>query len=513
MPSNAMTDDHPDHRPAGRPADATRRGVLRAAAAVGVAAVGGVGLAGRALGRGGDGAGSGGSGAGPSVGRAKGKARNVVFMVSDGMSAGTLQIADSWARRHLGRPGAWPSLWGSPGVRRATVRTHSADGLVTDSAAGGTAWGCGVHVNNGAINVTPEGAQTLPILVRARQAGKRTGVVTTARVTHATPASFYANSPLRDYEGLIASELLERGIDVALGGGARFFPKELLDKHPGVRVVRTAGELAAAAAEGKDGRLLGLFHQHHVAHVLDRGPETPSLPAMTRVALERLSAAPEGFVLQVEGGRIDHAAHNNDAGSLLHEQLEFDECVGLVAAWARERGDTLVVVTTDHGNANPGLTLYGRDGDRAFERLAGAARSFEWVHDRMAPLKSAQARAEAFPAYAREATGQDLSAAELAPALACLRGEGVMPFGEMNKWTSVLGATLAGRWGVAFASPNHTADYVECTALGPGSEPVGGLMDNVDLHGVMVEALGLPPGELTPEMREPMKVEKPVKPD
>lgn len=268
-----LADAHPDHNPP-RP---TRRAFLQSASALAAAA---------AL---------------PTLARAaqpapaapappKVRAKNIIFMVSDGMSFGTLSLGDMFIRQSQPKDqqvgGRWTRLWKEPGVRRATARTHALDSLVTDSAAGGCAWGSGRHINNGAINMLPDGTQLLPIQVQAKQAGKAIGVVSTARITHATPASFYANAARRDYEQIIAEQLLTRGVDVALGGGARFFPKELLDQHASVHVVRAAAELAAAPEKG---RLLGIFDPTHIPYVIERPATVPSLPDMTLAALDRLS--------------------------------------------------------------------------------------------------------------------------------------------------------------------------------------------------------------------------------
>lgn len=423
---------------------------------------------------------------------------NVIFMVSDGMSAGTLALADLMSRRRDGRGSRWMELWKNPGVVRATAFTASADSPVTDSAAGGSAWGCGFHVNNESLNVTPEGTERTPILVRARAAGKATGVVTTARVTHATPASFYANTLKRDLEGPIAEQLLARGIDVALGGGAKFFPQSLLDGHAKVKVVRTKAELAGLRADpaAGSGRVLGLFDNDHVPYVLDSAanpaPTAPSLADMTGTALTLLAPRPGGFVLQVEGGRVDHAAHANDAGSLVAEQLAFDESIGVVREFVKDRDDTLVIITSDHGNANPGLTFYGPNALTRFDRLRDVKHSAEWVFGRL-DLKSPGTLATQVRDAAAAATGIVLSTTESQMVADSIAGKRVSPFAAANAPVSVLGGILADSLGVAFLSPNHTSDLVEVTAFGPGSEGLPRVIDNVDLWSTMVAALDLDP--------------------
>ena len=423
------------------------------------------------------------------------RATRVIVMVSAGMRTGTLSLADMLHRDLRGVPSNWCRLWTEPGVRRSMVRTASADSLVTDSAAASTAWSIGQAVNNGAICFTPGNAQPAPILVRAKQAGLATGLVTTTHITHATPAAFVANVPARSLATPIAAQILDRGVDVALGGGSRYFSDELLARHADVTVVRSAAELAAAHGAAADGRLLGLFAQDHVPFLLDRDESHPALEAMTRTALQRLDRAAEGFVLQVEGGRVDHAAHGNDAGSLVAEQLEFDRALGVAMEYALGRDDTLLIVTTDHANANPGLTLYGEPGNAGFARLTNAKRSFEWIQRRMGEAADRAAAASMLPGLIVEATGGlELRRADVEWLERALverqRVDGFLARGR--DFNCTLGSLLANHYAVSFVSPNHTADMVELTAIGVGAERVEPVSHLADLHGVMTSALGLP---------------------
>jgi alkaline phosphatase len=422
--------------------------------------------------------------------RSKPLARNVIFMVSDGMSFGTLTLADMLIQQREQRSSSWVSLWDRPGVRRASMKTFSANALVTDSAAAGSAWGGGVHVNNGVINHTPDGQDLTPILVQARHNGKATGLVTTTRVTHATPATFIANVPKRSQENEIARQILDRGVDVTLGGGARHFPKALLEKYPDVRVVRNRDELDRAGQDGS--RLLGIFADSHMHHELDRDPaKEPSLAEMTAAALARLSACSDGFVMQIEGGRVDHGAHANDVGALLYDQVAFDEAVALAAAFVAERDDTLLIVTTDHGNANPGLTFYGQEGIEKFKRIGGISRSFEWILREAG--KAGAEREGALPGIIERATGVTLDTDELEILHRAYGRERVDPFKPANAPGLVLGSLLANHLGVAFLSPNHTSDFVELTAIGPGADQLPPMIDNVDVHPWLVGVLDLSP--------------------
>jgi len=424
-----------------------------------------------------------------------GRARSIIFMVADGMSTGTLTLADLARRERSGHASRWVSLWEVPGVVRSTSRTHAADSLVTDSSAAASTWGIGRKINNGVVNITPDGVEHEPILVTASKAGLATGLVTTTRVTHATPAGFIANVPSRDMEKEIAPQLLDRRVDLVLGGGERYFPPELLARHPDLTTVRSRGDLELASLDvgtGRQGagRLLGLFGRDHVQWALDRGPSIPSLSDMTRAALTRLTRSPRGFILQIEGGRVDHAAHHNDAGSLIAEQLDFDDAIGAALEFVARDPSILLIVTTDHGNGNPGLTLYEKAGNEGFARLLRVSRSFEWIASQLSRSRDEE-RKDTLLQSVREGAGVTLKPEEADMVLRAARKERVDPFAPANSGMLVLGSVLANHFGVAFLSPNHTADMVEVTALGPGAERIGPIIDNTDLYRVMRDALSI----------------------
>ena len=158
-------------------------------------------------------------------------AKNIIFMVSDGMSTGTLNMADLFLNRKYGKGSNWLQLYKDNKVKRALMDTASASSIVTDSAAGSSSWGGGVRVNNGSLNVGPDGKPNLPILQKFKKAGKMAGCVTTVAITHATPAGFCVNSAKRSAQDDIAEMYLALGFDVMMGGGNNFFdPKVRKDK-------------------------------------------------------------------------------------------------------------------------------------------------------------------------------------------------------------------------------------------------------------------------------------------
>ncbi len=416
--------------------------------------------------------------------------RNLIFLISDGMSTGTLALADLMTQELEGRPSHWYAMLARDGARRSAVQTASANSMVTDSASASTAWGIGERVNNGAIGFTPDRRTPEPILHQAKRAGKATGLVTTATLSHATPAGWSCNIPTgRGDETNIARQMMERDYDLLLGGGRRFYTDEAIALGSDYAKVFTRDELLALPAD-HPGRLIGVFNGSHMSFELDRPDNEPHIAEMARAAIERLARHPHGFVLQIEGGRVDHAAHSNDAGSLVHEQMAFDKALGVALDFAAARDDTLVITTTDHANANPGLTEYTRTGRNGFLRLAQWKHSFEWINRRLAETDKTP---EDHRRIIAQATTVELNDDELATVMRWRAGEPVIPFRGLNKDHGPLGSVLANHNSVAFISGNHTADHVEQTAFGPGADTIPPLLHLSDMNREIVRLLDLPP--------------------
>lgn len=431
-----------------------------------------------------------------------GSVRNLIFMVADGMSAGTLALADHACRHASGQPCHWWRLLGTTGSHRSLVSTHSADSVVTDSAAASAAWSTGVKHNNETLCIAPDGTPLTPLLIRAKATGRRVGVCTTTTITHATPAGFYASCPKRDLQAQIGQALVDSAVDLALGGGRAYVPASITSRHADIRHVHTRADLLALPPGALNaGRVIGTFDADHIRMALERPAEQPTLEESARAALSLLADSPGGFALQIEGGRVDHAAHNNDACALLAEQLEFDRVLAMVAEFTLGRPDTLLVATTDHATANPGLTLYGKRSFAGLRRLAEGRRSFEWL---FAQAKSralaegkpgaapAPAMAAALAALVKEHLSIELGTARTRTLERALAKEQADPFLERASPPCVLGSLLADDLGVAFISPHHAADHVELLALGAAAETFPPALDNTQVHDHVALLLGLP---------------------
>lgn len=428
------------------------------------------------------------------------RAKNIIFMVSDGMSSGTFNMADMMSKRQLGKQSAWLELNVSVGARRAMMETASADSLVTDSAAGGSAWGGGQRVFNGRLNQDEKGVCHKPILQKFKAAGKSVGCVTTVPITHATPASFCICNESRKNQADIAKQYLDLKFDVMLGGGLEFFDKNLrkdsqdvfaLFDAQGYGVAKSKGDLDALKLINKP--VLGVFHESALPYTIDHlndenyKKNIPTLREMSLFAIEKMNTNPNGFVMQIEGGKVDWAAHGNDVAGLIYDQIAFDETVAAVIEFARKDGNTLVIVTTDHGNANPGL-MYGKKADENFDRLQRFKHSNEWVFKQVTKDISSKQFIDLLE-FSQATIITEEEAKNITTQINQLSENDIKKYSKLPFETL---AEIQKKYvSVGWISTDHTSDYVELTMFGPGSEMLKPFVKNYELHNFMLEAGGL----------------------
>ncbi|KAL8669089.1 MAG: hypothetical protein Q9168_006306 [Polycauliona sp. 1 TL-2023] len=306
-------------------------------------------------------------------GRPTGK-RNLIFMVSDGMGPTSLSMTRSFRQVTTGLPIDDVLVLDKHLI--GSSRTRSTSSLITDSAAGATAFSCGQKSYNGAISVLPNRDPCGTILEAAKRAGYLTGLVVTTRITDATPACFAAHVNQRAEEDKIAEQEvgehpLGRVLDLMLGGGrCHFLPNTTDGSCRGddrdiVDLAKKKGFSYVSDRQGFDGLnfgtgvklpLLGLFADTDIPYEVDRrnmNDVYPSLDEMARTALTALQDATQhsdkGFFLMVEGSRIDHAGHGNDPVAQVHDVLEYDKTFASVLKFL-ERDDVegVLVGTSDH---------------------------------------------------------------------------------------------------------------------------------------------------------------------
>jgi len=426
------------------------------------------------------------------------QAKNIIFMVSDGMSTGTLNLADIMLQRQKGRKSRWLQLYQDNRIKRAFMDMGSANSLITDSAAASSSWGGGVRVNNGVLNMGPNGEEYRPILHKFKEARKAVGCVTTVPITHATPAGFCVNSKSRSMEP-IAVQYLPLRFDVLMGGGTELFSKEeRTDKRDLFQDFRAGGYQVATnrdemMAVQTGSPVLGVFHENGLPYALDRAQSealksnVPTLAEMTQKAIDTMKNNPNGFVLQVESGKVDWAAHANDIGGLLGEQIQFDDALKVAIDFAEKDKNTLVVITTDHGNASPTL-LSGGNTNKNFDKIAAFKQTNEWILNGINKNFSPAQIIERIEAAQGIAIKPD-EAIDLLSNYYALGEGGVynarkLPF---QKFAQIQTAHTSISW----ASTEHTSEYVELAMFGPGSELLNPFVKNTDLHNFMLKVTGV----------------------
>jgi alkaline phosphatase len=429
------------------------------------------------------------------------KVRGVVFMVSDGMSPGVLTMADAFSNLTRQRSTSWWSLLNNRSAFRGLMDTASANSMVTDSAAASSAWGGGQRVNNGAINIAPDGKELTPIAALLKKRGAKIGLVTTATITHATPAGFAAVVSKRNDEDSIAPQYLNR-VDVLLGGGSGHFSKnDRADKRDLAGDFAKAGYGIVGDRDGllasRDEKLLGTFTRGHLPFSIDRDQNPklvasiPTLTEMAQAALSRFLPGTQPFLLQIEGARIDHAAHLNDIGGLLHDQLAFDDALSAVLEMVGNRDDILLVVTSDHGNSNPGLNGMGNgyaESSQRFAKIAGFKASHERLLAEWSKLKGQ--KSEQVIELIRANLGFTLKAEEAEALFEIVQHHPVIEWNEqLGKPEGLLGQFAGNHTGIGWTGTTHTSDPTLVSSIGPQAERFAGMVRNSDVFGHLVEVL------------------------
>jgi alkaline phosphatase len=413
------------------------------------------------------------------------QARNVILMIGDGMGPSHFGAAWLYSNRVLGKELRMVEVMKSG--RTAYVVNDSGNAIVTESAAAATQIACGVKVPARVVGMGPDGktpCQT--ILELAKGKGMGAGLVTTSGITDATPAAFAAHVEHRSDEASVASQEVRAGVDVLLGGGKRFFlperaggkrkdGRDLLERarRAGYAVVGTAGDLQRAAGP----KVLGLFNMGNMAYEIDRAKTAePSLAAMTAKTLEVLAKNRRGFFAMIEGGRIDHAAHRNDAAATIRDTLAFDGAVGVALDFQRKNPDTLLIVTADHETG--GMALVGRGkADLGMDLFA-----IQKVQTSLERILEALGK-NPTPAKVREVV-------KTHTAIQITEEEAKR---VANDTLHTLAFVLQSYLGVGWASQGHTASPLFAFGSGPGSEDLVGFRHNTELFRIMKTALGAAP--------------------
>jgi alkaline phosphatase len=402
--------------------------------------------------------------------------KNVILIIPDGCSSAV------WGMIRALTVGAEGQLNIDRLPIQSRVRTYSSNSIITDSAAAGTAYACGVKTANGVLGLDATavdgdsltGRPVESILEAAEKAGYSTGLITTVSIMHATPAAFFTHRANRDWYALIAGDMPGKGIDVLMGGGREYMiPRGAMDEEGGrsrrtdsrniIEELKTEGYTYVSDASGftkvdpdKTDKLLGLFNPGYMNYeynrIKDKNGE-PSLWDMAEKAIEILSKNPHGFFLMIEAGQIDGAAHANDPVNLIGDAIACDKMIGVAKMFADNNPNTLLIVVPDHGTGGPSLVGFYQTPDPM-----SRVRANESV-----PLRP----------YTLDPNGFPVNLGMIPPAI-----------GWASSQFSLHTTTVGGQ---------HTAEDVSLHAMGPGSEKLIGLNNNIDINAVMRAHLGLEP--------------------
>jgi len=471
-------------------------------------------------------------------GAGQARAKNLILFLGDGMSLTTVAAARILEGQRAGGPGEEHRLAFEEFPYTALSRTYNTDMQTPDSAGTMSAIMTGTKTRMGLISVAPSAARkdcaaalaapATTLMEIAKGAGLSTGVVSTARLTHATPAATYSHSPERNWESDadvptaaaalgcrdIARQLVEfpvgDGIDFAMGGGRRnFLPATASDpefpdqhgsrrdgrdlvaewrqRHPEGNYVWNAQQLAAIdVAHAR--KVLGLFEPDHMNYEHDRPRDPggePSLAEMTRAAITMLKQNDHGYVLMVEGGRIDHGSHAGNAFRALDETIAFSNAVR-AAREATAGTDTLIVVTADHSHTLV-FSGYSRRGNAILGKAVGSVREEhgpDLATDALGLPYTTLSYANG-PGYQGETDKQ--------PA-----GPKRFPHGVVNPKPSAGRANLAQvdtedpnylqEATLPSASETHGGDDVGVWASGPGAEAVHGSIEENEIFHLLLQA-------------------------
>ncbi|HEX5143861.1 MAG TPA: alkaline phosphatase [Mycobacterium sp.] len=434
------------------------------------------------------------------------KARNVILLIGDGMGDSEITIARNYERGAGGFLDGVDALPLTGQYSTYALRKDGKPNYVTDSAASASGWATGTKTYNGSLGIDIKDARHASILELAKAQGFATGDITTSEIQDATPAALFSHITKRGCYGPVETakscpgETLEKGgpgsiteqllvdrPDVTLGGGFKTFAQtavggdyagrtlEAQAKERGFRIVRTATEFADVSQANQDAPVLGLFaagnmpvrwtgpaavrqgYLQPAAKCADnpqRGADVPKLADMTDKAIDLLvhskSGAGKGFFLQVEGASIDKRDHAADPCGQIGETVDFDAAVQRALDFARKDGNTLVVVTADHGHTSQIVEPYTDDD------LRGMAEESKQPIERV--------RDVLYPGLTRKLTTAD-------------NADMIVSYGTSAD--------------VGVEDETHTGTQVRVGAFGPRAANVVGLTDQTDLFFTMTDALGI----------------------
>lgn len=273
------------------------------------------------------------------------RAKNIIFLIGDGMGLPQISAALYSNNNRL-------ALEDFPHV--GFHKTFSESDLITDSAAGATAFACGIKTYNGAIGMDKDTLPCYTLLEELQDNGYASGLIATATIVHATPAAFAAHQPLRwKYED-IALDISQAKVDLLIGGGRRYFNRRDKDERDLLQEMEADGYYIQSYLDDDlpmimPGNSERFFYLSADKHPLTKAAGRAYLPYAVKLGTSFLNKkSSQGFFLVAEGSQIDWGGHSNEGQLVVEEVLDFDQAVEAALHFAQRDGETLVIVTADH---------------------------------------------------------------------------------------------------------------------------------------------------------------------
>lgn len=441
--------------------------------------------------------------------------KNIILLIPDGTSLATVSLA-RWLQWY--QDPSKPKLNIDPYLC-GTVRTHSSNAPIGDSAPTTSCYMTGQPSRTGYVSTYPESdpnndiyptdpARAFQPLTTVLEAGKllhgkSTGLVFTCEFPHATPADCSAHSYNRGKYDWIAPQMVHNNINVVIGGGVSILTQDMEQylKESGYSVYRN--DLNGMRSDNGD-KMWALYGDKEMAYDIDRDPnEQPSIEEMTKKAIEKLSKNPNGFFLMVEGSKVDWAAHGNDPAGMATEFLAFDRACGAALEFARQNGETAVVVVPDHGNS--GISLGRRDckgydklsKEQLFHQLSLFKLTAEGFAKRLNSIPNSEVQ-NLFREYAGfELTAEELNALnnckeyKNSPIPEDKRGAEDNSSMYSGSLTGLMAHIITTRTCIGFTTGGHTGEEVFLAAYHPqGNLPIG-MNTNIELNEYLCNLFGL----------------------
>ncbi len=412
------------------------------------------------------------------------KPKYIFYFIGDGMGPSHVLATELYLGELQGVIGRPQKLVFTQFPESAFVTTFSASNGVPDSAASGTALSTGYKTSNGRIGKDAEGNDVYSVALHAKNSGMAVGIATTVCINHATPSAFYAHNVDRNNYNEIAQWMLEADYDFYAGGDAKCTAEQRNDLYDraekqGYTIARGYDDFKSKAKKAEKMMLYQKNVAEEVPYAIDRTKDDLTLAQITRAGIDFLGkkGKKDGFFMMVEGGKIDYAAHRDDAATMIHEVLDFNAAIAeAYEFYKKHKDETLIIVTADH---ETGGIVLGYTGQYKLDLKVLEAQKVS-VDNLVSMLEGL-----------KETTWGEVTRM-------VKENVGVEPRDKHNaeesvKMTNKLATKIAyvaiydldRKALISWASGNHSGTFVPLFAIGEEADEFNGVIDNTDIPMIM----------------------------